>query len=126
MLLCQRSEYVRVLLTLINVELTHHSGAYRHGQTKLLVPSTSPADDPVGTLQCQSQHISSSHLHTNIDSIKVRPSYISGLLVVVDVVDVSSQTEVSDLHHVIFCDEHVPRCQVSVNTLHNREEAHGS
>lgn len=49
-------------------------------------------------------------------------SYVSGLLVVVDVVDVSSQTEVSDLHHVVFSDQHVSGCQVSVNTLKDREE----
>lgn len=47
-------------------------------------------------------------------------SYVSGLLVVVDVMDVSSQTEVSDLHHVVFSDQHVSGCQVSVNTLKDR------
>lgn len=47
--------------------------------------------------------------------------HICGLLVVVDVVDVPGQTEVGDLHHVIICDQHVPGCQVSVDTLHNKE-----
>lgn len=48
-------------------------------------------------------------------------SHVRGLLVVVDVVDVSGQTEVGDLHHVIFCDENVPGCQVSVDTLNTTE-----
>lgn len=49
--------------------------------------------------------------------------HICGLLVVVDVVDIPGQAEVGDLHHIIFCDQHVPGCQVSVDTLHNKEGA---
>lgn len=49
--------------------------------------------------------------------MKVFLSYISGLFVVVNVVDIPGQTEVGDLHHIIFCDQHVPGCQVSVDTL---------
>lgn len=111
------------------VKLTHHFGGYRRGRIKLLVPSTSLADDPAATETCQSdsEHISSNHLNFDLQPIKVYPSHISGLLVVVDVVNIPGQTEVSDLHHIIFCDQHVPGCQVSVNTLHNnREEANVS
>ncbi|TNN56316.1 hypothetical protein EYF80_033427 [Liparis tanakae] len=36
---------------------------------------------------------------------------------VVDVVDVSGETEVGDLHHVVFGDQNVPGCQVSVDAL---------
>lgn len=49
--------------------------------------------------------------------------HICGLLVVVDVLDIPGQTEVGDLHHIIICDQHVPGCQVSVDTLHNKEGA---
>lgn len=52
---------------------------------------------------------------------KVPLSHIGGLLVVVNVVDIPGQTKVSDLHHIIFCDQHVPGCQVSVNTLHREK-----
>lgn len=49
--------------------------------------------------------------------MKVFLSYVSGLFVVVNVVDIPGQTEVGDLHHIIFCDQHVPGCQVSMDTL---------
>lgn len=50
-------------------------------------------------------------------------SYIGGLFVVIDVVDIPGQTKVGDLHHIIFCDQHVPGCQVSVDTLQTTERA---
>lgn len=53
--------------------------------------------------------------------MKVFLSYIRGLFVVVNVVDIPGQTEVSDLHHIIFCDQHVPGCQVPVDTLQTTE-----
>lgn len=49
-------------------------------------------------------------------------SHVGGLLVVVDVVDVPGQTEVSDLHHIIFGDQHVPGRKVSVDTLQSQRE----
>lgn len=60
----------------------------------------------------------------NIGSVEAGPPHVSGLLVVVDVVDISSQAEVGDLHHVIFCDENVSGCQVSVNTLKRERRLH--
>lgn len=53
--------------------------------------------------------------------MKVFLSYVSGLFVVVNVVDIPGQTEVGDLHHIILCDQHVPGCQVSVDTLQRTE-----
>lgn len=102
----------------LKLKLTHHFDACRRGQIKLLVPSTSPAGDPIRTLKRQKPSN-----HPNTDIQKVHLPYVSGLLVVVDVVDVSGQAEVGYLHHVIFCDEHVPGCQISVDTLKNRGDA---
>lgn len=52
-------------------------------------------------------------------SLKVQQSgtHVSRLLVVVDVVDVSGQAEVGDLHDVAFGDQDIPGRQVSVYTL---------
>lgn len=44
-------------------------------------------------------------------------SHVGRLFVVVDVVDVSGQAEVGDLHDVALSDQDVPGCQVSVYTL---------
>lgn len=35
-------------------------------------------------------------------------------------VEVSGQIEVTNLHHLIFTDQDVPRCQISVNTLRDK------
>jgi len=53
-------------------------------------------------------------------------SHVAGLLVVVDVVDVSGETEVGDLHHVVFSDQNVPGCQVSVDALRTQGSELGS
>lgn len=44
-------------------------------------------------------------------------TYIGCLFIVVDVVDVSGQAKVSNLHDVALCDQDVPGCQVSVYAL---------
>lgn len=48
-------------------------------------------------------------------------THIGRLLIVVDVVDISGQAKVSDLHDVALRDQDVPGCQVSVYTLGWRE-----
>lgn len=47
-------------------------------------------------------------------------THIGRLFIVVDVMDVSGQAKVSNLHHVAFCDQDVSGSQVSVNTLWGR------
>lgn len=53
-------------------------------------------------------------------SLRLR-THICRLFIVVDVMDVPGQAEVSDLHDVALCDQDVPGCQVSVYTLGWRE-----
>lgn len=48
-------------------------------------------------------------------------THISRLFIVVDVVDIPGQPEVSDLHEVALCDQDVSGCQVSVYALGWRE-----
>lgn len=48
-------------------------------------------------------------------------TYIGCLFIVVNVVDISGQAEVSDLHDVTLCDQDVPGCQVSVDTLRDTQ-----
>lgn len=45
------------------------------------------------------------------------PTHIAGFLVVVNVMDVSGQAKVSDLHHALCCDQHVASSQVTVDAL---------
>lgn len=44
-------------------------------------------------------------------------AHICRLFIVVDVVDISGQAKVCDLHNVALCDQDVPGCKVSVYTL---------
>lgn len=44
-------------------------------------------------------------------------TYIGCLFIVVNVVDIPGQAEVSDLHDVTLSDQDIPGCQVSVYTL---------
>lgn len=48
-------------------------------------------------------------------------THIGCLFVVVDVMDVSGQAKVSDLHDIALCDKDVPGGQVSVYTLERKE-----
>lgn len=48
-------------------------------------------------------------------------THIGRLFIVVDVVDISGQAKVGDLHDVALGDQDVPGCQVSVYTLGWRE-----
>lgn len=47
-------------------------------------------------------------------------TYIGGLFIVVDVVDVPGQTKVGNLYDVALCDQDVSGCQVSVYALERR------
>lgn len=53
--------------------------------------------------------------------VSFRETHIGGLFVVVNVVHVSGQAEVGNLHDVVVCHQNVPGRQVSVDAL--REEA---
>lgn len=50
-------------------------------------------------------------------------TYIGGLFVIVDVVHIPGQTEISDLHHVVLCHQDIPGCQIPVDAL--KKEAEG-
>lgn len=47
-------------------------------------------------------------------------TYIGGLFIVVDVVDVPGQTKVGNLYDVALCDQDISGCQVSVYALERR------
>lgn len=49
-------------------------------------------------------------------------AHIGGLLIVVNVVDVTGQAKVGDLHHVVLRDQHIPGSQVSVDALQEKPE----
>ena len=53
-------------------------------------------------------------------------AHISGLLVVIKVVDVPGQAKVSYLHDRVLRDQNIPGCQVSVNALDNGSTVDGS
>lgn len=44
-------------------------------------------------------------------------THIGCLFVIVNVMDISGQAKVCDLHNVALCDQDVPGCKVSVYTL---------
>ena len=44
-------------------------------------------------------------------------TYVCRLSVIIHVTCVTSQSEVSNFHDVIFTNKDIPRCQISVNTL---------
>ena len=48
-------------------------------------------------------------------------TYVGRLFIVVDVVDVTSEAKVRDLHHVVLRHQHVPGGQVSVYALRSQE-----
>lgn len=56
-------------------------------------------------------------MHTALCAARRSMTHIGRLFIVVDVMNVPGQAEVSDLHDVAFCDQDVPCCQVSVYTL---------
>lgn len=49
-------------------------------------------------------------------------AHICGLLVIIQVVHVSGQAKVCDLHHVVLSHQHISGSQVSVNTLKRQKE----
>lgn len=49
-------------------------------------------------------------------------THIRGLLVVIDVVDVSRQTEVGYFHHVVFRHQNVASGEISVDALNQQKE----
>lgn len=53
-------------------------------------------------------------------------AYICRLFIVVDVVDISGQAKVCDLHDVALRDQDIPGCKVSVYTLGRRGTTRGN
>ena len=49
---------------------------------------------------------------------KVVATHVCGFAVVVMVGDVAGEAKVSDLQHVVFPNQHIPGCYVSMNALH--------
>lgn len=94
--------------------LTHRSGGCRHGRTGPQVPSTSLAGDPMGANALLSPNWGSCPL---LPLSQAPPTHIAGFLVVVNVMDVSGQAKVSNLHHTLCCDQHVAGSQVTVDAL---------
>lgn len=48
-------------------------------------------------------------------------THIGGLLVVINVVDISCQAEVSYFHHIVLCYQNVTSSQVSVDALKTKK-----
>ena len=56
-----------------------------------------------------------------VEKTKLSRTHVGCLFVVVDVVDISGQAEVGDLHEVALRDQDVPGRQVSVYALWRRQ-----
>lgn len=103
-------------------QLTHRSGGYRHGRTEPLAPSTWLEGDPAWRDEQQFEQNNPKNITTTsgLEQFMYVWSHVGGLFIVVDVVDVTSQAEVGDLHYVVLCDQHVPGSQVSVDALQEK------
>lgn len=99
---------------------THHSDGCRLGQKGPLVPSTSQVAGPGQRERCW---LSGGASWWDPTPQPCRSSaHICGLLVVIQVVHISGQAKVCNLHHIVLSHQHVSGSQVSVNTLRRQKE----